>query len=135
MRFIESWDANGVVLNGNTPKLIPLVDKVTGDPISAANTVVLFAMYWPLGGNEKYEVEFWAKKKGRALLFRAQVANVLDLVVRDAGNQVFMQRAPQAQESPPSPVEPILEKRRHRARRGPLASCGQVQYRPFSARS
>jgi hypothetical protein len=69
-RFIETWDENGVVLQGNAPKLIPLTDKVNGQTISAANTVVLFAMYWPLPGNEKYEVEFWAKKKGRALLFR-----------------------------------------------------------------
>jgi hypothetical protein len=70
LRYIEAWDENGVVLQGNTPKLIPLLDRVTNEPISAANTVVLFARYWPLGGNEKYEVEFWSLKKGRALLFR-----------------------------------------------------------------
>jgi hypothetical protein len=70
-RFIESWKNGEIELDkNNKPVLIPLIDRVTKQPISAANAVVLFARYTPLGGNEKYEVEFWSLKKGRALLFR-----------------------------------------------------------------
>jgi hypothetical protein len=69
-RFIEEYKDGELHEQGTGPVLIPLVDRVTKQPISAANSVVVFVQYWPMPGNEKYEVEFWATKKGRALLFR-----------------------------------------------------------------
>lgn len=70
LRFIEEYKNGELHEEGTGPVMIPLTDRVTKQAISAANTVILFARYWPLPGNEKYEVEFWSVKKGRAFLFR-----------------------------------------------------------------
>jgi len=47
-----------------------LTDRVTEQQIGAANVVVAYAWYARGSGNEKYNVEFVYRKRGRAQVFR-----------------------------------------------------------------
>jgi Protein of unknown function (DUF3048) N-terminal domain/Protein of unknown function (DUF3048) C-terminal domain len=48
----------------------PLTDRVTEQQIQSANVVVAYAWYARGSGNEKYNVEFVYRKRGRAQVFR-----------------------------------------------------------------
>jgi hypothetical protein len=57
-------------LQGENIVMVPLTDRNTGGQIQAANVAVLYAWYNRLSGNEKYDVEFLYRKRGRVQLFR-----------------------------------------------------------------
>jgi hypothetical protein len=57
-------------LPGDDIVMVPLTDRNTGEQIQALNVAVLYAWYNRLSGNEKYDVEFLYRKRGRVQLFR-----------------------------------------------------------------
>jgi hypothetical protein len=62
-RWSESEQGDNIVM-------VPLADRNTGEQIQAFNVAVLYAWYSRLSGNEKYNVEFLYRKRGRVQLFR-----------------------------------------------------------------
>jgi hypothetical protein len=63
----QRWSEN---LVGGQIAMEPLTDRVTEQQIQAANVVVAYAWYARGSGNEKYNVEFVYRKRGRAQVFR-----------------------------------------------------------------
>ncbi len=64
LRWIESVDANGAV------SMVPLIDRLTGEQISTANVVLMFATYTEYAPT-LFEVGLWYNYNGsRAVLYR-----------------------------------------------------------------